>query len=166
MHPYKTDELINKGWSEEEIKKAEQILNKTEHQDIFFSKMIFWSALIVIIFANLLVSVILIPLLVLLNSWGLYLIIAFFGVVVGFLYNFLLINISHLERKHHLLAGIIISSLALINLLFVVIISNRFIQKLNIQNSVHNSLLVGITFVIAFIIPYFISVLRGKHQIN
>ena len=53
MHPQKKEELLNKGWHEAEVKKAESILEKTEHQDVFLSKIVFWSALIVIVFANL-----------------------------------------------------------------------------------------------------------------
>ena len=48
-------DLQEKGWNENEIKKAESILEKEEKHDTHFSKIVFWSALVVIIFANLLV---------------------------------------------------------------------------------------------------------------
>lgn len=166
MHPFKKENLMKKGWSEEEIKKAEQILEQAEAHDLFFSQVVFWSALLVIIFANLLVSLILIPFLIFFNQWFLYLITFILGGTVGFLYNFLIMDIGHLEKKHHLLAGILVPVLALINLIIMVIVSNQFIRELKIKNSPHNFVVVGLVFVIAFILPYLIDRFRGKHYFS
>ncbi len=163
MHHKKKEELLSKGWAEEEIKKAESILEKTEIKDIFFSKIIFWSALVVIIFANTLVSLILVPFLIVLNKWVLYFTVIVLAGIIGFLYNFLILDIGHLEKKHHLLAGIIVPVLSLANMIIVVLVSNKFIADLNLKNVSHNPWIIGIVFAVAFILPYVIYRISGKH---
>ncbi|MBI4983179.1 hypothetical protein HZC32_00855 [Candidatus Woesearchaeota archaeon] len=76
MNSTKRIGLKDKGWSEQEIRKAESILEKAEWHDVFFSKIAFWTALAVIVFANIAVSLILIPFLVFFESWILYSIVA------------------------------------------------------------------------------------------
>ncbi len=163
MHPKKKEGLFKKGWTAEEIKKAEAILDKTEPHHIFFSKITFWSALVVIIFANLLVSLVLIPFLIVLNQWILYFTIIILAGVIGFLYNFLILDLGYLEKKHHLLAGIIVPLLALANIVIMVLVSNRFIADLKIRTPLHNPWLIGLVFALAFITPYLIARIRKKH---
>ena len=158
----KKTELKEKGWSDKEIKHAQAVLEKSEHHDVFFSKIVFWSALVVTIFANVLVSLILVPFLIVLNQWVLFSLIILLGGTIGFLYNFLITDIGHLEKKHHLLASIIIPVIALANLVVMVIYSNRFIVELKVNNPLHNPWVVAAIFVIAFILPYFIDRIR-KH---
>ena len=164
MHPKKKEALLQKGWSEEEIKKAEAVLEKTESKDIFFSRITFWSAIVVTIFANLVLSLALIPFLTVFDQWLLYVIIIFLAGSLGFLYNLLITDIGHLEKKHHFLAGLIIPLLTFINLIAVVLIANHFISTLDPTPSLKNSWLLGIVFALAFITPYFINQIRGKHH--
>lgn len=159
MKNERKNQLREKGWQEEEIKKAEAILEKAEYHDVFFSKIVFWSALVVIIFANLLISLILIPFLVALGQWFLYAIIVILAGTVGFLYNFLITDIGHLEKKHHILAGIIVPVLALGNMVVMVLVTNKFTKAVNISN-LHNPWLVGGVFAIAFILPYIVDRIR------
>ncbi|MEW5896157.1 MAG: hypothetical protein AB1668_00560 [Nanoarchaeota archaeon] len=163
MKEEKKLELLHKGWKEEEVKHAEEMLEKVQKHDIFFSKMVFWSALVVIVFANLLVSLILVPFLIVLNEWMLYVITAVLAGTVGFLYNFLITDIGLLEKKHHRIASIIVPILALGNMLITVFVSNHFIAKLNfVDNPQHNPLLLGIVFGAAFILPYVVMQVRKK----
>ena len=166
MHPKKKEALLQKGWHEAEIKKAESILEKTEHQDVFMSRIIFWSALVVIIFANLMVSLVLIPFLIVLNQWLMYLLVVVMAGIVGFLYNFLVLDIGHLEKKHHTLAAIIVPVLALANMVIMVLISNQFIQDLKVQNTAHNPWIIALVFGVTFIAPYLVDKFRGKHHIK
>jgi len=166
MKEQKRSDLREKGWNENEIKKAENILEKEEKHDTHFSKIVFWSALVVIIFANLLVSLILIPFLIVLNKWLLYTTIIILASTVGFLYNFLITDIGHLARKHHLIAAIIIPILALANMLTMVFVSNRFIRELKIDNVQHNIWITAIVFAVAFILPYFLDQIRIKLKSN
>ena len=98
--------LKQKGWNEQEIKHAEAILHKEQKHDAHFSKIVFWSALVTIIFANLLVSLVLIPL------------------------------------------------IALANIFATVLVSNKFIESIDINLPPHNPWIGSIVFAVAFIIPY------------
>src|SRR3990167_332885 len=106
MNPKTRDKLVEKGWMEHEISKAESILEMADHRQLHFSKMVFWSALIVIIFANLIVSLMLIPFLVFLTENALYFIVSLLSLCIGFLYNLLITDLGHLGQKHHILASI------------------------------------------------------------
>ncbi len=153
MKPLRT-QLEKKGWNELEIKHAEQTLEQTAAHDQHFSRMVFWSALLVIIVANIVVSSVLVPFLIVLNKAVLYGLVVILAGTVGFLYNFLITDIGHLERKHHLWAAIIVPVVALTNMLVMVAISNRFITDLQVQNPPHNIWIVAAVFAVVFILPY------------
>ncbi len=155
-------ELQRKGWTDKEVEHAEKVLERAERHDIFFSKLIFWSAVLVAVIGNLLVSLILIPFLIVLNSVVLYGAVAILAAVIGFVYNFLITDIGHLEKKHHLWAGILVPLLALVNILIVVGVANALIDDLRVENAPHNIWLVALVFVLAFILPY--SVDRVLYQ--
>jgi hypothetical protein len=150
----KQQELKEKGWTNEEIDHAENILDKAKHHDVFFSKIVFWSALLVIILGNIVVSLILLPFLILFQSWLLYGIFTLIALVMGSLYNFLITDIGHLEKKHHIIATIIIPIIAIINLVVIVLISNSFISKLAVNNTPHNQWILSILFAVAFVLPF------------
>ena len=160
MKILKTTLLKEKGWTEQEIERAKNIIEKHEWHDVFFSKIVFWSALLVTIFANLLVSLILIPFLIVLNEWVLFSVVALLGLMIGFVYNFLITDIGHLEKKHHVWAGIILPIITLANLAVMVIYSNRFITELKVNNPLHNPWLIAGLFSIAFILPFLIARFR------
>lgn len=152
--------LQEKGWSDADIKKAESALERDLRYDVQFSRIVFWSAILVIIFANILVAGVLVPLLIALNEWVLYSAVIILAGMVGFLYNFLITDIGHLERKHHVWAGILVPLLALGNIVAVVLLSNRFIEDAHIQNVEQNPYVIGILFAVAFILPYVVDKLR------
>ena len=153
-------ELLQKGWPEEELKKAEQVLERATRHDIFFSKIVFWSALVVIVFANLLVSLLLIPFLIALNSWVLYSIVAVLALTIGFLYNFLIADMGLLEKKHHRIASIMVPLIGAANVVMMVLVANKFIESLKLNNQPHNPWFLALAFGIAFILPYILDQIR------
>lgn len=155
-------ELLKKGWGEREIEKAEEALEKTTQHDLHVSKIVFWSALVLMVTANLLASLILIPFLIVFKTWLLYSIVILLAGALGFLYNFLIKDIGHLQKKHYLLAIIIVPLIALTNMVIMVLASNHFIVDLKVNNQPHNPYIVAIVFVVAFIIPPLVSWLRRK----
>ena len=160
MKVQKKVQLQEKGWSEVEIQHAQAALERTERYDVQFSKIVFWCAIIVVIFANIVVAGVLIPFLIALNQWVLYSAIIILAGTVGFLYNFLITDIGHLERKHHVWAGILIPILALGNIIAVVLLSNKFIEDAHISNVKQNPYMIGVMFALAFILPYIIDRIR------
>ncbi len=144
--------LAKKGWSEAEIKRVEKSIDAGFKHEIYFSRILFYSALMLIVFANLLVSLAILFLAIVLNSLALYTIIVITAAMVGFLYNFLITDIGHLEKKHHVFASILLPFVGLFNLALIVIVSNKFVSDLGLGME-HNPWLVGLVFIVAFILP-------------
>jgi hypothetical protein len=151
-------------WADEEIKKSEGILRRVHVHEPFFSKIVFWSAILVIVVGNLMMSIALIPFLAVLNRWFLDIIILVLGLVMGFLFNFLITNIGHLDRHHHILAGIILPIIAVVNVVFIVLIGNRMIEAIEIVNVRHNPWIIGVLYGAAFIFPYVYYRLRKVYK--
>ena len=147
-------------WTNPELKKVESSVRRIKKHERFFSQIVFWSAILVVVIGNLLISVALIPFLAVLNRWFLDLIIVLLGLVIGILFSFLINDIGHLDKHHHVLAGIILPILALVNVIFVVLIANQMIDTLEIINVRHNPWVIGIMYGVAFISPYVISRVR------
>jgi|SRR3989344_3836647 len=153
-------ELAQKGWREDELRRAEEILDRATAHDLFFSKIVFWSALLVIVFANLTVALILIPFLIALDTGFLYGIIAVLAITIGFLYNFLITDIGLLEKKHHRIASVIVPLIGAGNAVIMVLISNRFVESLQLNLQPHNPWIVAAIFAGAFILPYVADQIR------
>lgn len=153
--------LAKKGWSEAEIKRVERSIDTSLKNEVYFSKVLFYSALMLIVFANLLVSLAILFLAIVLNSLALYLVIIVSAGMIGFLYNFLIEDIGHLENKHHLFASILLPLVGLFNLALIVIVSNKFVTDLGLGVK-HNPWLVGLVFIVAFILPSVIDKLFFK----
>ena len=157
------EKLSEKGWTKEEIEKATQILESPEEKGriIFAKKMnpvLYWTTLIVMIIGNMIISVILIPFLIAIESTvTLYSIIALLGLAFGFLFNILLIDIEHIDPRHHVIAGIFIPVLALINIFIIVNITNAIDKAIFGTQVQENAFIVGIVYVIAFVGPYLVT---------
>ena len=113
----------------------------------------------IIIAGNFIVSIVLVPFLLVLNSYILFALVIILGGTIGFLYNFLITDIGHLEKKHHVFAGIVIPLVAVLNLGVVVYATNRFISQLEVANQ-HNPWVVSVVFAAAVILPAIIDKLR------
>lgn len=154
--------LQRKGWNEREIAKVERLVNLPLSHDAHFSKIVFWSALIVIIFANLIVSLVLIPFFIIFHAWILYSIIILLAGSIGFLYSLLIKDIGHLQRKHHVWAGIIVPLIAAANMVIMVLVANQFIAETHAQTAVQSPWLIAAIFSGVLILPYLFSLLKKR----
>lgn len=145
--------LKKKGWNDQEITHAQSILDHRKGHEKHFSQIILWSAMIVVLFGNLMVTLILVPFLPLFSLPSALIVTIILATTMGFLYNFLINDIGHLEKKHHIAAGIIVPLLALGNMFLVVLISNTFDSGKLIANT-HSPWILGIVFGVMFILPY------------
>ena len=149
--------LLRKGWTEQEFQKAETMIEQSTEYDKHFSKIVFGSALVVIIFAHILVAVVLIPFLIALSKGIVYAIVILLAAMMGFVYNFLIMDIAHIEKKHRLFASIIIPLIAFATMITMVAVSNRFLTELDVTSTPHNPLVIGIIFAVVFILPFIID---------
>lgn len=160
MNTFRRLELQAKGWSDRELLRAEQILEHAEKHDIFLSRFALWSIIIVVIISNIIVSLVLVPFLVFFQPWALYLVLILLAALVGWVYNFLITDVKHLERKHHILAGIIVPLIALGNMALIVIMAQKFMEKGAISSPAVNPWMMGILFGVVFIIPSIVARIR------
>ena len=160
--------LMKKGWSKEEIKKAEGIIAARKSQDksrstIHFDRVLFWSVLFVMVIGNFLVAFVLIPLMLVMTKLAMSFFVIVIGLAVGLLFNFLVWDIGeHLTKKHHLLAATIIPILAVINLYAIVKISNSINAVFGITAVREDPLLISALYIIAFLAPYLFTLFYKK----
>lgn len=151
--------LLEKGWKKSDINKTLKIIetakaNKHPHIKIL-DKSIYWISLIITIIGNIMVSFLLIPLLLVLKSFYLYIMVATIAISFGLLFELLIRSMDHLETKHHLFLSLLIPPILVINVIIVVSMSNKFNETINIQNT-NSPLIIGIVYAITFMLPYLI----------
>jgi uncharacterized membrane protein len=134
---------------------GKKILTMKTELAVHFSTLAFWTALVLMVIGTILVSIALIPFLIVLTPELLYTIVIIFAGVLGFLYAHIIMDISHIGRKHHLAAAIILPVIGFVNAIIMVIVSNRIIADLPfVKNPGHNPGIIGGLFAVAFILPY------------
>lgn len=124
------------------------------------NRVVYWTALLVAMIGNLVLSAALIPFIIVLNSIQLYIIVAVLALSFGMLFNLLLKDIENVDRKHHIIAGIFIPGLAIVNIFVITNLANHLIEIFKIENSPQNPYIISLVYVLAFLIPFFIN--RGK----
>lgn len=153
------ERMREKGWTEEEIKHAMEIMYSEDKKGrpIILQKnmnpILYWLSLIIAIIGNLFISVILIPFLIVLSSYHLYFVIAVLAVTFGTIFNFLINAIEHIEPAHHIIAWAFIPAIAVINIFIIVNVANELGSVF--QSPIHqNPVLVSIIYVAAFMLPF------------
>lgn len=129
---------------------------KIRDQDVSstLNKVVYWGALLVAIVGNLIVSVVLIPFLLVLSKMQLYIIIIIIGIAFGALFNMLLKDIEELDKKHHVIAGIFIPALAIINVFIMTQLANYLTVLIGVNNVPHNPFVISVIYVASFSLPY------------
>lgn len=150
--------LKEKGWTQKEISKAIKIISTSEKNKpkliVVLDKLVYWFALILAIIGNLIISVVLIPFLLVLNYMQLYFVITIIAFSFGLLFSLLLRDIEGLDKRHHIIAGIFIPCLALINIYVMVNLANYLDKIFKLTKVTHNPVLISIVYAVFFILPY------------
>ncbi|MBI2573282.1 hypothetical protein HYV86_05455 [Candidatus Woesearchaeota archaeon] len=149
--------LRQKGWNSREITRAEEIIAHATQKNIGVSKVLFWSALILIVIANAAIIAVFIPFLLFFPSTILYGLIAFLGLMMGLVYNFLLNDMAHINTGHHILAFLLIPTLGVANIFAITFAVTHLYPTLE---SSYNSWILGVVFAGAFLVPYLIGRVR------
>jgi len=146
--------LAERDWSKGDINKTLKIIErakKNKHPKIkLLDKAVYWLSLLLAITGNFVISIALIPELIALKGYQLYLIIITLGISFGLLFELLIRTIEHLNAKHHLFLGTVVPVLAVINF---VIISNNMKKLVGLENP-QNPFVAGIVYALSFILPY------------
>ena len=170
MKKHTIKRLKKRGWSEQEIAKAESIIKARRRHDksasiVHANRLLFWLSFTIIIIGNLLISIFLVPFLTMLNRPGIDLIIIGIGLVFGMLFTFIITDIEYLTKKHHYIAVIMIPVIAIINFFLITRFANAFGQALNIgirQDPYSISIIYVMAFIAPFILDRLLRKLRGR----
>lgn len=151
--------LKSRGWSEDEIDKVVHTLyddeKRAKHHTYSFyaNRILYWTSLLVLLICNFAISMFLIPFLLVLKTTFVFVIVAVLGLIFGFLFNLLVTDIEHLEKKHHFFAAIFIPLVSIVNVFIMVSLSNAVATFFNMFLH-HNPFTLGIVYVVAFLAPY------------
>ncbi|MBU0614999.1 MAG: hypothetical protein KJ601_02810 [Nanoarchaeota archaeon] len=157
--------LSSKGWSADEISKADRIFKEAQEKKHilvkFLDEFVYWFVLIVAIIGNTVVSIILVPFLLVFRTAPLYMIVGSIGITFGMLFMTILKDLKELEKREHIVAGVFIPALALVNVYFMVSFANHLSTTIRINQIQHNPVIVSVFYVFMFSLPYMLS-RRGK----
>jgi hypothetical protein len=157
MKKHLKKKLHLKGWSKEEINRAEEIMRKAEQNKHPHIKKVegslYWFTLCIGILGTVLLSLIIIPVLIANNAALSYVLTGVFGFLLGALIVMIIKDLHWLEHHHHLLLSLIIPFIAIFNFFIVVNRVNLFSSSIGLR-TLHNPLLVGMVYMVCFIIPY------------
>jgi hypothetical protein len=84
------------------------------------------------------------------------------AVAFGILFTFM-INLAHISRKHHAIAGTIIPIIAIINFVLITYLANTMNDVLKLTEVRQNPATIGAIYVIAFIAPFLIDLALRKY---
>jgi hypothetical protein len=157
--------LRAKGWTEEEIDKVKAIIEKAENNKkagtYFLEHFVYWLALVLTIIGTFLFSLVLIPLIMGAATWAIYLITAFVGFVFGALFTVLLIDIEHLNAKHHVFNSIILPVTAIINLVLIINVANGLVEFAELGPT-QSYVGISIVYVVMLLGPYVFNLINKK----
>ena len=153
------DRLKEKGWTQEEIAETVKIIKESSSDKTAFEKFIdqsiFWVLLLLLITGNLLISVGIIPFMLVATWMYLYPGLFFVGLVFGKLFDVVIWDIEHLEHSTHIYPWLFLTAIAIINIFIITVLSNDLAVTFGM--STHNPITVSITYVLGFLLPYYIT---------
>lgn len=159
--------MRNRGWSDEEIKNAKDILErapKNKHQiHKNLEKAMYWFVFITIIIIVIGGALMASPLLLVLKPHQGYILIGIIGLVFGFFAGLIIKDIEDLEKHHHLAISIIIPITAIISSL---ILSNQVVKTAKIVGLTvkMHPIILGVIFSVCMLIPYEIFILLKEKK--
>lgn len=142
-------------------KKIEKRLSDVE---IVTSEVVLWSFLFIMVVGNLLVSIALIPILLVVNTWAVDLTIVLMALVLGALFNLIIRDIEFLEKKHHLLFGLTLPAVAIINIILILHIVSFIGTNLGIEITRENPLMIIVLYAVFFLIPYIYTEIKQRKK--
>ncbi len=155
----------DKMWTDEHINKTLDIIRRAKETKSegtkLMDKVVYWGVLFVAIIGNLILSIFLIPFMLVLKNYILYIIIFMIAFVFGLFFSLLLREIEQLDYSHHIIAGLFIPALAIINVFYMTNFANYLTATIKLNN-IHNPFLIGIVYTIAFITPYLFSKIKDE----
>ena len=161
----KTSKIVKKK-SNIVIKKPLKLNYEHKRRDVelHMDHFLYGISLLILMFCNFLGVLLLLPFLLVFEGTQLYLVVFLFAIMFGLLFNYLIMALSHLGDKHHIIAGVVIPILAIIDILVMLELMEMLIERFRFFPT-FDPYVVVVLFIAAFLIPYIFDLFRGKHKI-
>lgn len=125
------------------------------------TRILYLLALLVLVVFNFLIFLLLVPLAIFMDSLQRHVVVGLIGLVFGLIFNFLVIDLEHLEPRHHLTAALLIPIVATVNLFIMTFLVNSLRGIWELPQA-GGALTESVAYAAFFIGPYLISLLRGQ----
>ena len=119
-------------------------------------EILYWMTILIIIIATLILSIILIPLMLVLDPVPLYSLVFLLGVTFGSVFALLIRDIKGLKIHHHLLALLFLPSLSVINLLVVATLAAKAAAMLEVPLA-GDPIIIAVVYCCALLLPYVVT---------
>ena len=158
--------MKRKGWHRREIERSLENVRagpseKTHALYGYSRNIVYWTTILVVLIANMVAAVVLVPVMMLAGSAFVYLVIMLLGLLIGIIFTHLISDIEHLEGKHHVFAALFIPALAVLNILVLLPVAHAYSSLLQISRA-QNPLVIVSVYVLAFLLPYLWSGIAGR----
>ena len=159
--------LAQRGWALHEIDELERMKrHRLPLGQRVFEGVVYWGILGVSIFANFVVSMILIPILLVVTQGYLLLALFFVGFVFGVLLETIIKETSGYHMSKLLIPELLIPAIALINIYIATQLSNRVAAMLLWENHIQNPMVTSVVYVTAFMLPHFWRKIRAHRHLD
>ena len=78
------------------------------------------------------------------------------------MFNLLIADIDNIDTQHHVIAGVFIPAIAIINVFVMTNVANFMEAVLELRDVSHNPILISVIYVVFFIAPYVFYKITGK----
>lgn len=157
--------LLKKGWSMKEVEHASNlVINPKEHHGHIKKNLHmtgYWLLMLGLVVMNVVAIVFFVPLILLLGLPWIYYVTIIAGLFCGFVFNWLVLEIEHLEHEHHVIALLLIPLMTLIDVLIIYLVLEGLKGSITLT---YNPDPVVFYFGLCFILPYFIWFTLGGHK--
>jgi len=149
--------LAERGWALHEIDDAARQMD--EGDEPFAQKMwqgvAFWGIMVVSIFANFVVSLVLIPIVMVFTSYYLVFALGLIGFAFGALLESIIKETERFSASKLLIPELFIPAIAMINIYIATELSNKVASMLLLSTPFKNPYVTSAIYVFAFMIPHF-----------
>jgi hypothetical protein len=156
--------VVPEKFADAHLKKAERIVLKKKRHPTHKMRatFVFWSSIVVVVCANLLVSSILVPFLTILDSWFFDVVTLLIALIIGIMYAFLLLDVAHLERSHKLFAGFFVPFIATANAILLWNVVVDYIAQSGGLVTRQNPWMVSVLYGAVFAVPYVLDLVKRE----
>lgn len=161
MNQDMAENLRKKGWSDEQILHAKEIMgNASTSSGILFSKTfrqsLYWIALLVSIMGNMFFAVVMIPFFLVVEGTTIYLIISVLAATFGLIISTLIRDVNTVDDDLKIIPWLFIPVFGELTIMIVLNISSNMSYLIN-TGVTQNAVLTSLVYVMMFTLPYIVS---------